>query len=148
MEHEKKRKKIELDTKTRVIFFWHFRLLGIDFSSFFNKRLPDNYYFFFKFLLYRSELPPLAVITPHDPEPSYWTRPGPSWTQLQRLVSLAAAALHVVHTKVGYLGINSKVIWSATSAWTYKEGHFLAPIRALVIMCVPRAKFHFLILVS
>jgi len=47
----------------------------------------------------RSELPPLAVITPHDPEPSHWTKPGPSWTQLQRLVSLAAAALDIVHKK-------------------------------------------------
>lgn len=48
----------------------------------------------------RSRLPPLSVISPHDPTPSYWTSPGPSWTELQRLVTLAAASLQIAEDKV------------------------------------------------
>ena len=48
----------------------------------------------------RSELPPLAVISPQDPTPSYWTSPGPSWTQLNRLVNLAAQTLELANAKV------------------------------------------------
>jgi len=44
----------------------------------------------------RSELPPLAVISPYEPSPSYWTSPGPTWPGLQRLIVLAGNALSIV----------------------------------------------------
>lgn len=47
----------------------------------------------------RSSLPPLAVITPHEPEPSYWSLPGPTWPELQRLVLLASGSLQLVQKK-------------------------------------------------
>jgi len=45
----------------------------------------------------RSSLPPMAVLCPHSPSPSYWTR-GVTWPQLQRLVSLAALSLNTLNT--------------------------------------------------
>jgi len=47
----------------------------------------------------RASLPPLAVISPHDPSPSYWTKPGPSWTELQRLVIIAATTIKLAGIK-------------------------------------------------
>ena len=41
----------------------------------------------------RSSLPPMAVLSPHSPSPSHWTRQV-TWPQLQRLVSLAANSLN------------------------------------------------------
>ena len=41
----------------------------------------------------RSTLPPMAVLCPHSPRPSHWTR-SVTWPQLQRLVSLASQSLN------------------------------------------------------
>ena len=41
----------------------------------------------------RSSLPPMAVLCPHSPRPSHWTR-SVTWPQLQRLVSLASQCLN------------------------------------------------------
>ena len=41
----------------------------------------------------RSSLPPMAVLCPHSPRPSHWTR-AVTWPQLQRLVSLASQSLN------------------------------------------------------
>merc|ERR1719318_1939217 len=40
----------------------------------------------------RSSLPPMAVLCPHSPSPSYWTR-SVTWPELQRLVNLATTSL-------------------------------------------------------
>jgi len=40
----------------------------------------------------RGHLPPFAVLTPHSPAPSYWTKEV-TWPQIQRLVSLANEAI-------------------------------------------------------
>ena len=45
----------------------------------------------------RAQLPPLAVLCPHSPAPSHWTREV-TWPELQRLVSLASAALACLDT--------------------------------------------------
>ena len=42
--------------------------------------------------LARTSLPPLAVLCPHSPSPSHWTRVV-TWPELQRMVSLATQAL-------------------------------------------------------
>ena len=41
----------------------------------------------------RSSLPPMAVLCPHSPRPSHWTR-SVTWPQLQRLVSLASQCIN------------------------------------------------------
>jgi len=40
----------------------------------------------------RSSLPPMAVLCPHSPSPSYWTK-SVTWPELQRLVNLATTSL-------------------------------------------------------
>ena len=40
----------------------------------------------------RSSLPPMAVLCPHSPSPSHWTKPV-TWPHLQRLVSVASNSL-------------------------------------------------------
>merc|ERR1719186_662995 len=40
----------------------------------------------------RSSLPPMAVLCPHSPSPSYWTK-SVTWPELQRLVTLATSSL-------------------------------------------------------
>merc|ERR1719153_1626033 len=40
----------------------------------------------------RSTLPPMAVLCPHSPTPSYWTKTV-TWPELQRLVTLATRCL-------------------------------------------------------
>jgi len=37
----------------------------------------------------RETLPPMAIISPKDPSPSFWSKPGPTWSELNRLVTLA-----------------------------------------------------------
>jgi len=39
----------------------------------------------------RSSLPPMAVLCPHSPSPSYWTK-SVTWPELQRLVTLATTS--------------------------------------------------------
>ena len=41
----------------------------------------------------RSSLPPMAVLCPHSPRPSHWTK-DVTWPQLQRLVSLASQSVN------------------------------------------------------
>jgi len=40
----------------------------------------------------RTSLPPMAVLCPHSPSPSYWTK-SVTWPELQRLVTLATTSL-------------------------------------------------------
>jgi len=40
----------------------------------------------------RTSLPPMAILCPHSPSPSYWSR-SVTWPELQRLVNLATSSL-------------------------------------------------------
>jgi len=42
----------------------------------------------------RTSLPPMAILCPHSPSPSYWTK-SVTWPELQRLVSLATISLSI-----------------------------------------------------
>jgi len=47
----------------------------------------------------RKSLPPLAVVSSKDPSPSFWSSPGPSWAELNRLVKVAHLSLEQLDTK-------------------------------------------------
>jgi len=50
---------------------------------------------------HRKDLPAMAIITPKDPSPGYWCSPGPSWVELNRLVSLATASQLILQSQDG-----------------------------------------------
>ena len=52
--------------------------------------------------VFRGTLPPLAIISPKDPSPSFWSKPGPTWTELNRLVTLAHLTIEKLDAQVRF----------------------------------------------